>query len=438
MYNLYHTLTSAAEPTFHYLLQQRLKKGKEDAARLEERKGVPSLKRPEGSLIWVHAASVGEAQSTLILVNRLLAEYDTLNVLVTTGTVTSATLMKQRLPARAFHQYYPLDHPDWVSRFLDYWRPDMALWMESELWPNMLMQIKADAIPCVLVNARLSERSFKRWKFFKSVIAEFLDCFEVIFCQTEKDEARYIYLGAVATKVTGNLKFSASPLGFDKASLQELTAFTTGRPLWLYASTHKGEEEMACRLHQIIKTSLPDLLTIIVPRHPERREEIMKSCAGFGLNLLLRGEEKRIPQPEDDIYIADTLGELGLFYRLAPIACIGRSFSNDGGGGHNPIEAAQLGCAVLHGPNVQNLQEIFDMMDSEDAALRMGDESHLRDTLTKLLTDGDARQTLQNKALTFARSHIGVADIVMQEISDIILHKTSIENFKHKKNAHAE
>lgn len=420
MYRFYRSLTASCAPALRYLLQSRLKKGKEDPERISERQGVASKARPNGHVIWIHAASIGEAQSTLILVARLLAENPKLHILITTGTVTSAKLMGQKLPDRAIHQFYPLDHPDWTTLFLNHWKPDLILWLESELWPNMLTQVKERKIPAVLVNARLSKRSFQRWKNLKSLITPLLNSFNTILCQTDYDAERFIQLGAQNTIVTGNLKFSASPLPFDKSALGQLAALTTGRPIWLYASTHKGEEEMACRVHAILKERHPDLLTIIVPRHPDRRTEIAASCRKFKLNINFRGSELNPPKPEDDIYIADTLGELGLFYRLCPVAVIGRSFSDDGGGGHNPIEAAQLGCVVLHGPNVQNLQEIFDAMNSAGAVMRLQTEGDLIGILQKMLNDGDYCTTLQNKALAFVRTQTGIVETVLDEIKKVM------------------
>ena len=420
MYNFYKILTSCSEPALNFLLQRRLADGKEDVLRINERRGIASLPRPDGRLIWFHAASVGEAQSTLILINRLLSENPQTKILVTTGTLTSAKVIGEKLPDRAFHQFYPLDHPEWTARFLNHWRPDVILWMESELWPNMLMQVRERSIPMVLINARLSPTSFKRWKLFGATAERLLSGFAKILCQTETDAQNFRALGAQNVHATGNLKFSAQPLPFDKADLQTLSARVTGRPLWLYASTHKGEEELACRIHEIVKNSIPDLLTIIVPRHPERREDIAAALKSTKLRILFRGTDKTLPREDTDLYIADTLGELGLFYRVAPIACIGRSFSDDGGGGHNPIEAAQLGCAVIHGPHVQNLQDIYTLMGAEGASLRLADEGQFEDILHELLSDPDRLKILQNKGLNFTRAQNGVVDVVFKEISSVI------------------
>ena len=417
---LYKVMTYLGTPFLGLLLHYRLSRGKEDKKRLGERRGIPSRTSPKGHLVWLHAASVGEAQSALILIEKILLMAPATNFLVTSGTTTSAALMEKRLPEQAFHQYYPLDNPVWVNRFLDYWQPDLALWMESELWPNMLQAIKTNHIPAVLVNARLSNKSFGRWVIFKAMARKLLSTFSLVMTQTEQDATHYKSLGADNVIVTDNIKNSAAPLPVNPTDLEALLNVTKNRPLWLYASTHDGEEAMACRLHTELKEKHPDLLTIIVPRHPERRQEIKQQCKIMGLKTFLRGVNKDLPLKDTDIYIADTLGELGLFYRLSPIAMIGRSFSNDGGGGHNPIEAAQLGCAVLTGPNIQYQTQLFDDMLAVDAVLQIKDEAKFLETLGKLLSDKQFNQTMIDNAAAYAKSKSDNIDKVMQQLAPFI------------------
>lgn len=408
-------------PFLKKMLKKRCKTGKEDPQRLNERMGIASKKRPDGPLLWMHAASVGEAQSMLILIDALKAAYKDIHILVTTGTVTSAELMGKRLSGRAFHQYYPLDHPKWVGSFLDHWQPDFVIWMESELWPNMLAQIGKRDIRAAIINARLSDKSYARWKKSKRMAAGILDVFDLIMPQTESYAAYFRDLCNATEKVvtSGNLKYSAAPLPYDDEQLQKLKKAVGERPFWLYASTHDGEEDLACRLHQKIQRDHPDLLTIIVPRHPERRDAIKAQFEKFDLQHVLRGDKKTLPDDNTQIYVADTLGEMGLFYELSPIACIGRSFSNDGGGGHNPIEAAQMHCAVLHGPRVQNLQQIFDEMDKEGAAIKLKDENDFATRLNKILHDEEGLIALQNKAYRFVSEKSDIIDRVMQALKPL-------------------
>lgn len=415
MLKVYKTFMGAGTPVLRAVLQRRSARGKEDPLRAGERMGIPGRRRPEGRLVWIHAASVGESQSMLAVVNALLARTDA-HVLVTTGTVTSAQMMEKRLPPRALHQYYPVDHPQWVKAFLDHWRPDLALWTESELWPVMLQDVRMRAIPAILVNARLSDRSFKRWKFFRTDVKQLLETFDLVITQTGEDAQRYRELGARDVVTGGNLKYSAAPLPVDERDLKALQQAIAGRPFWLYASTHDGEESLAGRIHAQLKQKIPALLTVIVPRHPARGDSIRSLCSAASLHARLRSDNKELPQAGDDIYIADTLGELGLFYRLAPIACIGRSFSNDGGGGHNPLEAAQLGCAVISGPRIQNLAAIYEDMTDAGAAIIVKGENEFADRLGKLLIDAAALNALRAKGAEYAKEKARVLDVVMHAI----------------------
>jgi 3-deoxy-D-manno-octulosonic-acid transferase len=424
--SVYRHLTGISAPFLTLLLKRRLKKGKEDAKRWTEKTGKASLPRPKGTLIWLHAASVGEVQSSLILIDKLLETSPDLHILVTSGTVTSAAMLAEKLPERTFHQYAPLDHPAWITQFLDYWRPDLAIRIESELWPNILLMLKERGIPSLLINARLSASSFNKWKKFKKSAAEMLGTFDLILCQTKKDADYYRDLGADASGlyVTGNLKYSAQPLPCDPTRLKSMKSRFEERPGWIYASTHYDEESLAAHVHERLKKDIPDLLTVIVPRHPERGDEIEASLSRFpSLKILRRGADKIPPRADTDIYLADTLGELGLFYRLAPIACIGRSFSADGGGGHNPLEPAQLGAAVLHGPHVQNLQALYDDMKEEDAAIALRSEDDLYRALKKLLTDPAALKEARTKAKDFAKAQTGIIDIVLDHLQPFLPNK---------------
>ena len=307
-----------------------------------------------------------------------------------------------------------MDHPAWVENFLNHWRPDLALWMESELWPNMLTSLKTRKIPAALVNARLSDKSYRNWKCACGFAKSLLDCFTLILAQTEKDAAHYKNLGAANVIVSDNIKYSAAALPHDELALSTLKLAVGERPVWVYASTHSGEESLACRVHKTLKETLPDLLTIIVPRHPERRDDIANTCFENGVKFRLRGNSLALPSGDDDIYIADTLGELGLFYTLCPIAMIGRSFSDDGGGGHNPVEAAQLGCAVLTGPNNQFQLQLYEDMRLDHAVMEVRTESELVAGLKEFLTEPDLLRNMQRNTETFVNRKTHVVDRVLE------------------------
>ncbi len=417
---LYQSATKAGKPLLDLLLQSRVKRGKEDPARLGERKGKASQPRPNDSVIWLHAASVGEAQSALILLDAVEKYHPSVSVVVTTGTVTSATLMQRRLPRNAVHQYAPLDHPAWVENFLNHWQPDLALWMESELWPNMLTALRARKIPAALVNARLSDKSYRNWKYARGFAKSLLDCFMLILAQTEKDAAHYENLGANNVIISDNIKYSAAPLPYDELALSTLKLAVGERPVWVYASTHAGEESLACRVHKTLKETLPDLLTIIVPRHPERRDVIANTCFENSVKFRLRGKTLALPTSDDDIYIPDTLGELGLFYTLCPIAMIGRSFSDDGGGGHNPVEAAQLGCAVLTGPNNQFQLQLYEDMRTDFAVREVRTENELIAALKELMTQPELLKEMQRNTSAFVNRKTHVVDRVLELLSPML------------------
>ena len=418
-------LTLYSGAVLSFILNKRCNAGKENPARILEKKGISDRTRPSGALLWIHAASVGESQSALILISHLTAFDPDINILVTTGTLTSAQLMENRLPNNAYHQFFPLDHPKWVEKFINHWQPNAVIWMESELWPNMLNEIRKNNIPAILVNAHMSDKSFSSWKKMKPLAKSTLSSFSKILCQTYTDKTYFDQLGAKETIVTDNLKYSADPLDFNQDDFNSLSLSIKDRPIWLYASTHKGEELLACDMHKTLKDQFPDLLTIVVPRHPERREEITELCSRYDVKIAFRGTNKALPNEDNDIYIVDTLGELGLFYSLTSITCIGRSFSDDGGGGHNPVEAAQLNCAILHGPNVQNLQDIFDDMDADKAALCVRDPKHLCDTLSILLSSDNETAILQSAALEYSNKKTHIIEHIMNEVISTLKSKTS-------------
>lgn len=421
MLGMYKKLMAQATPVISRILDRRLAAGKEDPHRMAERQGTASRPRPLTDIIWIHAASVGEAQSALVLIDHLKS-MTSATFLMTTGTRTSANLMSRRLPPQAIHQYLPVDHPAWVSRFLDHWRPTLVLWMESELWPNMLMEIQSRQIPALLVNARLSNKSYRYWRCLGSSAQKILNTFQIILAQTDIDAKRFKKLGSRHVVVTDNLKYSAAPLPVND---QDILITSLKRPLWVYASTHKGEESLACRIHARIKHHIPDLLTIIIPRHPDRRDQVSAEILSHNLTFTRRGDHCALPNPKDDIYLVDTLGELGLFYRISPIAMIGRSFSEDGGGGHNPIEAAQLNCAVITGPHVKFQRDIFNDMLIAHACEQVTSENDLFNTLLSLLTDAHERQKLQDAARRFAENKSSVIHRVIAEIKPFIPHEAT-------------
>ncbi|MEX0814386.1 MAG: glycosyltransferase N-terminal domain-containing protein, partial [Dongiaceae bacterium] len=384
MIGAYRRLSGLAAPALRLYLAARAHRGKEDPARLGERLGRPSRARPEGKLLWLHAASVGEAASALALLRRLAQARPEAALLLTTGTLASARFIAGRLPEGALHQYLPLDCTAWVRRFLDHWRPDLAIWIESELWPNLIVETRARGVPTALVNGRLSERSFRRWRRAPGLAAELLGGFAVVLGQDPAQTERLAALGAFAATCAGNLKFAAEPLPADPAALADLRRAVAGRPSWLAASTHPGEEEIVAAAHARLAASWPGLLTVIAPRHPARGGAIHRLLVDRGLSVARRSRGEPIG-PATEIYLADTVGELGLFYRIAGVAFLGGSLV--GHGGHNPLEPARLGTAVLSGPQTFNFAPIYARLLAAGAARAVADAPTLAAAVGELLPD---------------------------------------------------
>ncbi len=344
--------TAAAAPALRIMLRRRARHGREIAARLPEREGIEAAPRPPGRLVWLHAASLGEAQSVLPLIEALVASPG-VTVLMTTGTVTSAAMLAGHLPrhgGRVLHRFVPLDVPAWAARFVRHWRPDVAGFVESELWPNLLEACVRHGVRLMLVNGRMSPRSFRGWRRVPGFAARVLGAFDTVHAQSTADAARLRDLGARRLEPPGNLKLAAPALAADLAGLQALRHQIGDRPVWLAASTHPGEEEAAASVHRRLEQAHPTLLTIVAPRHSERGPALAQALAA---PRRAAGDGP----PACGMWIADTMGELGLLYRLAPIVFVGRSLGAQRGG-QNPLEPARLGCAVAVGPHTANFTDV--------------------------------------------------------------------------------
>jgi len=366
-------------------LHERAAAGKEDSARLDERRGIAGQPRPDGPLIWFHAASVGESVALLELIRHMRADRPEITILVTTGTVTSAAVMADRLPEGALHQYVPLDAAAFVTRFLDHWRPDVAIWTESELWPALICETSARGIPMLLLNARMSKASHDRWRFLRGMAKSLLSRFQLAMVQ---DDLTAIYLRRLGMdpdrmEVTGTLKEGAAALPVNTRILDAMRAEIGNRPVWVAASTHPGEETKVLEAHRIALRTNPRLLLILVPRHPDRGDAIaqMLDHGGWAFSRRSTGEG---PEPELPVYLADTMGELGLWYRLAPVSFVGGSWEPIGG--HNPFEPAALGSAILHGPYVTNFVDIYQRLTEARAARLVASPQALAEAVDDLLS----------------------------------------------------
>jgi 3-deoxy-D-manno-octulosonic-acid transferase len=373
--SLYRLAGRAAAPFLRRMLTRRVAQGKEVEVRLGERFGIASLPRPTGRLLWFHAASVGETMSVLPVIQALAGRSE---ILLTTGTITSARLAAERLPSFARHQFVPLDHPDWVGAFLNHWQPDAAVFVESELWPGLLGGCDSRGIPRLLINARISDRSARNWRRVRALARRMLGRFRYIHAQSAGDAGNLRTLGVTDVLEWGNLKFFAPKLPVDEADLAAFRALVPG-PVWLAASTHPGEEVLVGETHRQLRAAYPALVTVIVPRHPERGAEVA-ALAGDAPRRSLG----QIPVA-GQVYVADTLGELGLFFRAAPFAFIGNSLV--GFGGHNVIEPAMLARPVITGPHNENFVEAAALLRAADALVEVKDAAELADAARTWLDD---------------------------------------------------
>ena len=419
---LWALLASLLAPLLPFYLRRRVAKGKEIAERLAERQGQAAA-RPPGRLIWCHAASNGETLSLLPLLEALAKQDQALSFLVTTGTVTSARLLEQRLSPelapRTQHRFLPLDVPRWVARFLDGWRPDLTVIVESELWPNMLAAAERRGVPMALINARMSARSAQGWGWAPGFARALLGRFALMLAQTEADAARFAALAGRPVPCWGNLKYAAPPLPADPAELARLNAAWAGRPVWLAASTHPGEDEIILAAHRLLAANHPGLLLVIVPRHPLRGPNIA-ALAG-DLPVARRGAGQEAGQGAA-IYVADTLGELGLFYRLARVALIGGSLVPHGG--QNPLEAARLGCPIITGPHHFNFGEIITRLSAAHALVETPDgpgaAKALAGNIARLLSDPTAGQAMAAAAGALAQDQAGLPGRIATSLLPLI------------------
>jgi len=403
-----------ATPFAPAILRRRANRGKEDPARISERLGIPSGARPDGPIVWLHAASVGESMSLLPLIEAIVVRWPGVPPLVTTGTVTSAQMMAEQLPTAAIHQYVPVDLPGPVTRFLEYWRPALGIWVESELWPNALTGLHRRHIPALMVNGRLSSKSYGRWQRLRSVALGVVAPFALVLGQSQADGDRFKSLGARDVRFLGNLKAAAPPLAADPRALAAMENALGNRPRWLAASTHPGEEAMAGDIQAALAGDHPGLITLIAPRHPDRGPDIALALTAQGLTVGL-GSRGDVPGPDTEIFVADSLGQMGMWYRLATAVFVGGSFGT--AGGHNPLEPARLECALVFGPDMENAQALADGLIVKGAAVRVTDHHGLQGAIGALLSSPDMMARRAGAAAAFANAQAEVLETTMDAIA---------------------
>ncbi|MCA8933242.1 MAG: 3-deoxy-D-manno-octulosonic acid transferase [Rhodospirillaceae bacterium] len=414
---LYRWAAGLLTPVVPLLLDRRARRNKEDPARRHERLGAPTLARPPGRLVWMHGASVGESHVLGVLADAVLAGAgDDVTVLLTTQTLTSARRLQPLTGPRLLHQFAPVDTPQAVAGFLDHWRPDVALWVESELWPNLLGEVRRRGIPALLANGRMSARSHRRWRRFPGTARRLLSTFRAVFPADHQAAGRFSALGlGDGVRDTGNLKLSAATLIVDEAAAAELRGAIAGRPVWLAASTHHEDEAPVLEAHVLVRASLPDALLIMVPRHPDRGPEILAQVVPEGA---ARRSEGALPRATDGVYIADTMGELGTLFSVSPVVFVAGTFG--GHGGHNPIEPARFGAAILHGPDMTNFVDAAEALGSAGGARQVADAADLAATVVELLGDRSACAALGARARAALGRNTAVRDAVVAQILDLL------------------
>ena len=395
--------------TFYLIRKFR---GKEDHNRFNERKGLASIERPLGKLVWVHCASVGEIQSALPLINRLIREIEA-NFLITTGTISSYQIIKDRIPAQVYHQYIPIDLNRYNKKFLNYWKPDLVLWFESELWPNILLLLQKRNIKHLIINGRMSEKSFQKWKYFPNTIRKILSGFDLCIAQSKEDSNKFKYFGVGNVTELVNIKYFAPKLEVDSHQLELLSNLFKGRNIWLAASTHEGEESLVAEIHINLSKKIPNLLTIIAPRHPNRRKSIEKMLIDKKLDFTIRSRSK-IPNIKTDIYLADSIGEMGLWYSICKIVFLGKSVI--GKGGQNPIEPSLFGCAVVCGSNVENFSEVVNELLNVNGIIQVSSIEDIQSKLFMLLNNFEYASEIGIRAKDFVEDKSRFIDKFSEKI----------------------
>ncbi len=419
LYRLYRVLATLLTPIAYRVVSGKLRRHDVPALRQHERLGNASSPRPGQDLIWFHAASVGESLSILTLITRMGERLPNAHFLITSGTATSAALIAKRAPPRTQHQFAPLDAPGPVGRFFDHWQPQAGILVESELWPVTIATGCKRDVPLALLNARLSAKSAGNWQRVPKTARFLLDQFNLMLTQNAQTADNLLAMGAdpVRVQVGTNLKSTSAPLPVDVETLAELRAQLGGRPVWVASSTHPGEEEVVLAAHQRLLQKNPDLCLLLVPRHPERGDEVAALVENAGLTMTRRTAGDKI-DASTQVYMADTLGETGTWYALSPLVFLGGSLLPIGG--HNPFEPAQAGAAVLTGPHVTNFGETFEPLIAMGGAIEVSDADTLASELTRWIDDENALGSARAAATAFVSDQRSKLDGVIDILCDAL------------------
>ncbi|WP_299625512.1 3-deoxy-D-manno-octulosonic acid transferase [uncultured Tateyamaria sp.] len=420
LFVLYRALSALALPFAARSAVSKLRGAGVPVERAHERLGHATESRRLGPLIWLHGASVGEAKSVLPLMAYMAQAHPELRLLLTSGTATSAQAVASRLPQDAVHQFSPLDGVGPLNRFLDHWRPDLCVLVESELWPNLLDACARRDLPVALLNARLSDKSAQGWKRFAGTARYVLRGVRFAHCQDRRSRDHLREMGLDIAEQGQNLKAMPGPSTLGPKALDTAHTELGGRSVWVAASTHPGEEEGVLDAHKRLLQDHPNLCLILVPRHPERAPEVMGLIEGKDLSVAQRSTGGTLSD-KAQVYLADTMGETDLWYALSPIVFLGGSWSAVGG--HTPFEPAAAHSAILHGPKYVNFSEAYAVFRLKDASVEVADATALASEIDTLLIHPSRAAQLAANARPLAQA----GDAALADISDQLLSLAGIE-----------
>ncbi|MXY32660.1 MAG: 3-deoxy-D-manno-octulosonic acid transferase [Boseongicola sp. SB0664_bin_43] len=418
--HLYLGFSRVSGPLWRFFHWRRMRSGKELRGRISEKYGSYRMSRPDGTLFWFHALSVGESLALLPLIERALAELPDAHVLLTSSTATSTVaLAAARPPDRCIHVFQPVDTVQAVRRFLDHWRPDVAGFSELDFWPRLMIETKGREIPMILVNSRMPEGSFRRRRRIAGPMRDILGLFDRLLVQDETSVRRFAALGADARKISvvGTLKSAARPLPAKEAELAQLRRQIGGRPVWLAAATHQSEHSAIIEAHAKVREGLPEALMILAPRHVRDGDAAEALLRMQFAHWARRGRAEWI-EKDTQVYLADTIGEMGLWYRLAPVSFVGHSLV-PGLEGKNPFEAVALGSCVLHGPETSYFAESYRSLDQAGGAIKVANAAELASNAV-LLQSPASRKLMHRRAAKVATDRRNVLDLTWSAIREVV------------------
>ena len=393
MFFVYRILTNLILILSPLIIIVRLLKKKEHQKRFKEKFGFYTKKKVKGKLIWFHGASVGEILSIIPLVERLEKNKDIKQILITSNTLSSSKILSNLKLKKTIHQFFPIDTNYHTQKFLKYWKPSMAVFIDSEIWPNMITNIKKMPISLILMNARITDKSYKRWIIFGSYTKIIFQKFDICFSSNLKSIKYLKFLGVKKIKYLGNLKFTQSEKNVTDLN-KNLRKFFLSKKIWCASSTHETEEIICAQVHKKLKAKYKNLLTIIIPRHVHRTEEIANQIKKINLKIHLHSSKNKIDR-NTDIYIVNSFGQTKSFFKVSKTIFLGGSIIKHGG--QNPLEAARFGCRILHGPNVWNFDEIYSLLKKNKVSNKVINSNQLFVNVEKMLNSKKKNTNLEKK-----------------------------------------